>query len=43
MAPRILTSVPSGKTDRARLKSESRIRVATRMSEAKQELAIENV
>src|SRR5215469_4788349 len=43
MGPRMLTSVPSGNADRARLKGESRIRVATRMSEAKQELAIENV
>jgi hypothetical protein len=43
IGPRMLTSVPSGKTDRARLKSESRIRVTTRMLEAKEELAIENV
>jgi len=43
MGPRMLTSVPGGKADRARLKSESRIRVATRMSGTKQELAIENV
>ena len=43
IGPRRRTSVPSGKTDRARLKSESRIRVTTRRSEAKQELAIENV
>jgi len=39
----MLTSVPSGKTDRARLKSESRILVTTRMLEEKQELAIEKV
>jgi hypothetical protein len=39
----MLTSVPRGKADRARLKGESRIRVATRMLDAKQELAIENV
>lgn len=43
IGPLKLTSVPSGKTDRARLKAESRIRVATKMSGAKQELAIENV
>jgi hypothetical protein len=43
IGPRMLTSVPSGRTDRARLKGESRIRVTSRISEAKQELAIENV
>src|SRR5579864_2624442 len=43
IGPRMLTSVPGGRADRARLKGESRIRVATKMSEAKQELAIERV